>query len=76
MMSQNIEFSEEGISSDFEKITKNETISSENDSSSKEPVVLSDDSDSMLLTGIGIGIAIGIAIGIVSIVIIRQKSTK
>ncbi len=76
MMSQNIEISEEEISSDFEKITKNETISSEKESSSKEPVVSSDDSDSLLLTGIGIGIAIGIAIGIVSIIVIRQKPAR
>ena len=76
MMSQNIEISEEGISSDLEKITKNQTISSEKESSPKEPVVSSDDSDSMLLTGIGIGIAIGIAIGIVSIIVIRQKPAR
>ena len=61
---------------DFEKITKNEPMTSEKESSSIEPIVASDDSDSLLLIGIGIGIAIGIAIGIVSIIVIRQKPTK
>jgi len=75
MMSQNIEITEEEIFSDFEKITKNETITSENESNSKE-LVVSDDSNSLLLTGVAIGVAIGIAIGIVSIIVIRQKPTK
>ena len=75
MLSQNIKILEEETSSDFEKITKNETQKSEKESSSKEPIV-SDDSDSLLLTGIGIGIAIGVAIGIVFIIVIRQKPSK
>ena len=76
MLSQNIEITDEEISSDSEKITKNETIPSQKESSSKESVVVSDDSDSLLLTGIGIGIAIGIAIGIVSIIVLGQKPAK
>jgi len=75
MMSQNIKITDDEISSDSEKITKNETQIPQKESTI-EPVVFSDDSDSLLLTGIGIGIAIGIAIGIVSIIVIRQKPTK
>ena len=67
---------EDERSLDLEKITKNETISPEKESVSKETIVAPDDSDSLLLAGIGIGIVIGIAIGIVSIVVIRQKPAK
>ena len=75
MLSQNIKITEE-VSSDFEKITKNETQTSEKEFSSTESFDISNDSDSLLLTGIGIGITIGIAIGIVSIIVIRQKPAK
>lgn len=67
---------EDDVYSDLEKTTKNETISIEKEDIVKETTITSNDSDSLLLTGIGIGIAIGIAIGIVSIIVIRQKSAK
>ncbi|WP_185736585.1 S8 family serine peptidase [Candidatus Nitrosopumilus sp. SW] len=77
MMSQDTEIiTEDVLSSDLEKITENETISTGEKSISKETIVISDESDYLLLVGIGIGITIGIAIGIVSIIVIRQKSTK
>ncbi|WP_428325340.1 S8 family serine peptidase [Nitrosopumilus sp.] len=77
MMSQNSEIMiDDKTSSDLEKTTKNETISVKKETIVEEITTPSDDSDSLLLTGIGIGIAIGIAIGIVSIIIIRQKPTK
>ena len=64
------------ISSEPEKITIIETIPLEKESILKEPVIESNNSDTLLLTGIVIGIAAGIAIGIVSIIVIRQKPTK
>ena len=67
---------EDEASSDSEKITKNETTSIEREIIANETTFPSDDSDSLLFTGIGIGIAIGIAIGIVFIVVIRQKPAK
>ncbi|KFM15145.1 peptidase S8-S53 subtilisin kexin sedolisin protein, partial [Marine Group I thaumarchaeote SCGC AAA799-D11] len=76
-MSQYIEIiTEDEISSDLEKTTKNETQTSEKEPTPIESTVTSDDLDSLLLTGIGIGIGIGIAIGIVSIIVLRQKSVK
>lgn len=77
LVSQNSEIIiEDETSSDLEKTTKNETISIEKETIVKETIISSNDSDSLLLVGIGIGIAIGIAIGIVSIIVIRQKPAK
>jgi len=67
---------EDEPSLDQEKIIKDEIISHETEPGSEETPVTSDDSDSLLLTGIGIGVAIGVAIGIAFIVVIRQKSAK
>lgn len=75
-MSQNIDIIiADKTPSDLERLTKNETLSSENESTI-ESISRSDSSDSLLLTGLGIGIAIGAAIGIVSILVLRQKPAK